>query len=369
MANHNSHPPTSYQPLKLLFQIGYAVTVAARLPIWAITALLPPLRQHPSWTAKQSFLAHLAYMVLDTPSRIGITETLSLESRKEGDQFQVINPADSRFYEGPLVSDIKPAAVGGTWYPHRPRVGADWASSLVVLHLHGGAFVTGNGRIHHGGFVGKNWVEECGAAAVFVPQYRLSGYAGLNPFPAALQDSLTAYAFLLYELGVPAHQIVLAGNSSGGNLAVALLRYIKEFGHNLGLPTPRCAVLLSPWVSPFDYDLAENPNRVSDYVPKSFLRWGAETYAGHLPDARANPYITPSAAPFAVSVPMLVSVGTAELFHGAVTNWVGKMNELSENSVELYHENGASHDTFFSGNLTGFDESTRVVAAKIREFL
>ncbi|XXG94018.1 hypothetical protein Hte_000269 [Hypoxylon texense] len=308
-------------------------------------------------------------MVLDIPSRIGITQTLSLESGKEGDQFQVINPADPRFYKGPLASEIKPAAVGGTWYPRRPRAGANLGAGIVTLHLHGGAFVTGNGRIDHSGFVGKNWAEECGAAAAFVPQYRLSGYAGQNPFPAALQDSLTAHVFLLHELGIPAHQIVLSGNSAGGNLAVALLRYIEEFGHVLGLPTPRCAVLLSPWVSPFDYDVAGNPNQALDYLPKSFLCWGAETYAGHLPDARANPYITPLAAPFATPVPMLVSVGTAEIFHGAVTNWVEKMKELPENSVELYNENGASHDTFYSGNLIGFDESARVVAAKIREFL
>ncbi|KAI2623044.1 alpha/beta hydrolase fold-3 domain-containing protein [Hypomontagnella submonticulosa] len=368
MANQNSHPLISYQPFRLLFQIGYVATVVARLPIWMAMALFPSLRQHPSWTVKQSLLARGTYAWLDVGSQVGITKTLSLENGKEGDQFQVVNPADSRLYKGPLESGIKPAVIGGTWYPHRPETGTELASKIVVLHLHGGAFVLGDGRIDQCGFLGKTWVEQCGAAAVFAPQYRLSGYASLNPFPAALQDSLTAYTFLLYELGIPPHQVVLAGDSAGANLAIALLRYIKEFGRELNIPTPRCAVLVSPWVAPFDYD-RETPNRTSDYLPRSFLYWGAQAYAGHLPDGRSNPYVTPLAEAFATPIPILVTVGTAEILFDAVTAWVKKMKDIPENSVELYRENAACHDTFLVGGIINFEESVRVVATKIREFI
>ncbi|KAI0387390.1 alpha/beta hydrolase fold-3 domain-containing protein [Hypomontagnella monticulosa] len=369
MASQNNHPLISYQPFKLLFQIVYVGTVVARLPIWVAMALFPSLRQHPSWTMKQSLLARVAYASLDVGSQVGITSILSLESGKEEDRFQVINPASPRLYKGPLESYIEPAVIGGTWYPERPAPGAEWASKIVVLHLHGGAFVVGDGRIDQCGFLGKTWIEQCGAAAVFAPQYRLSGYAGINPFPAALQDSLTAYAFLVNELGIPAHQIVLAGDSAGGNLAIGLLRYITEFGRKLDLPTPRCAIFVSPWVSPFDYDFTDNPNRTSDFLPTSFLRWGAQTYAGHLSDAKKNPYVTPLAEPFVSPVPILVTIGTTEILLDAATAWVKMMKDIPENSVELYRENGASHDTFLVGELIGFEESVRVVAAKIREFL
>jgi acetyl esterase/lipase len=294
MANSNKHPLVAYQPFKILFQLAYFTTLVARLPLWLTIACFAPLRPNPKWTAKQTLMAQVAYAFTDLKSRIGVTSKLSLQQGKEGDRFQVVDPLNSEAYQGPLKSLIvKPGPVGGTWFPDTP--GKDIASKVVVLYLHGGAFVEGDGRDEFCGFPAKTMVERGGVDAVFSLQYRLSGWMGVNPFPAALQDALTGYLFLLETLKIPSHQIVLCGDSAGGNLALALLRYLEEFGPTI--PRPRCVTLFSPWVAPFDYNTKNNPNRNSDFLPTSFLRWGAHAYTEGLSNASSNPYITPSGPP------------------------------------------------------------------------
>ncbi|KAI0837764.1 alpha/beta hydrolase fold-3 domain-containing protein [Hypoxylon sp. FL0890] len=367
MATLNSYPLWSHQPFKLMFILAYVGILVVRLPFWIISAAIPSLRPHPKWTAKQTFMVHITYAVLDIESRIGITEPLSLEKEEDGDRFQVIRPSPEDVYKGPLASDIKPDVIGGAWLLQAP-VG-DLASKLVVLHLHGGAFVKGNGRTDYCGSLAKRLVKQSGADFVFSVQYRLSGYSGLNPFPAALQDALTGYLFLLNDLKIQAHQIVISGDSAGGNLIIGLLRYIEEFGAELNIPAPRCAALLSPWVALLDHDIAGNPNRGSDYLPASFLNWGARTYAGHLPDATSNPYITPLGNPFATTVPILINTGTAEILFDSHLRWADEMRRIKDNVVELHQEYAACHDTFLIGEWLGFEDSAGNVAEKIGAFI
>ncbi|RYP19386.1 hypothetical protein DL765_003359 [Monosporascus sp. GIB2] len=368
MASRDRHPLLSYQPLKLLFQLSYIVIVIPRLPYYIAVALIPSWRPHPTWSAKQTFMTRVAYPLLDATSRIGITETLTLENGKEGERFQTIAPSTSDVYKGPLASKTtKPATIGGTWFPRAP--GADVTSKTVVLYLHGGAFIQGDGRDAQCGSIAKKLLEKGGADAVFSLQYRLSGYGAVNPFPAALQDALSSYLFLLNELHVPARQIVLAGDSAGANLATALLRYLHEFGAAISAPAPRCAVLLSPWVAPFEYHTAGNPHRGTDFIPSSYPAWGAHAYAGSWPDAASDPYITPLGNPFPTPVPIFVNAGSAELFFERITRWADEMRGVDGNVVELHHEQAAVHDTFLVCELLGFEESAWDVAAKIGEFV
>lgn len=377
MANKNSHPLVSYQPFRLLFQLASVGTIVVRLPFWAAIALIRPLRPHPKWTAKQTFTVHLMHAIIGMSSRISITLPLSIEGGKEGDRFQVIKPRSPDRYIGPLESnDVKPATVGGTWYPDVPA--ADIASKLVVLYLHGGAFVLGDGRPGETGFATKSWLEHGGADAVFALQYRLAGYSNRDPFPAALQDTLTSYLFLLEDLQIPARQIVVSGDSAGGNLAIALLRYLHEFGAELGIPVPRCAALVSPWVTPLTYDaLPRTPNWRTDWVPTAFLKWGANAYAGRFaanPKSEYHPYITPLGNPFPAPVPIFVNAGAAEVFAPEIARWAEEMGEQEEeeeggNVVELHYEEAACHDTLMLGNAFGFEESAWGVAAKMGEFV
>lgn len=271
MTTRHRHPLVSYQPLKLLFQISYASLVFLRLPYYVTLSLIPSLRPNKKWNAKQTFMTRIIYPLLDSIARIGITETLTLDPGKEGRRFQMVPVSTSDAYKGPLESEtVKPAKIGGTWFPDVP--GADVTSKTVVLYFHGGAFVQGDGRTATCGSIAKYFLEKGSADAVFSLQYRLSGHGGLNPFPAALQDALSSYLFLLNTLHIPPHQIIFAGDSAGATLATSLLRYLHEFGSLINTNTPRCAVLLSPWVEPFLYDASDNPHRGTDFIPITFGR-------------------------------------------------------------------------------------------------
>ncbi|KAI1865287.1 hypothetical protein JX265_005596 [Neoarthrinium moseri] len=365
MPASEGHPLIAYQPFKLLFQLAYAGTVVARVPLWLVVALVRPLRPHPKWTVKQAFMARAAYVLQDVISRVGVTEKLSLQPGKEGNRFQVVKPSTSNNYIGPLASSVRPETIGGTWFPERPDAGI--SSKRVVYYIHGGAFVVGDGRDAFAGFAGNNMVQGKVADFVFSLQYRLSGWSGQSPFPAALQDALTGYLFLIRELGIPPQQVVVCGDSAGGNIVIALLRYIQEFGAELGIGQPRCAALVAPWVAPFDYVTEQARNRNSDFLPTSFLRWGAHTYAGSLP--ASNKYITPLGSPFTTPVPIFASAGTAEIFYDPVERWTEEMKQIEGNKVVFHAEDAALHDTFLLGDTLGFEESARDVIAAMRSFV
>ncbi|KAI0156513.1 alpha/beta hydrolase fold-3 domain-containing protein [Xylariaceae sp. FL1272] len=362
----SDHPLLSYQPLRLLFQAYYVAKIASQVPYYTARAIVPYFRPHPEWTAKQSFMSCLVYRLLDLTSRIGITETLTLRTGKEGQRFQVIRPASADVYLGLLASStVQPAVIGGTWYPRVPD--ADLRGKRVFLYFHGGAFIQGDGRDETCGPIAAKLIEKGGADAVFSVQYRLSGYGGLNPFPAALQDAVTSYLYLLKTLHVPATQVVLAGDSSGGNLAVALLRYLHHFGSTINVSPPKCAVLISPWVEPFYYNTGDNPHRKTDFVPSTYGHWGANAYAGRWPNARSDPYVTPLGKPFPTPVPIFASAGTAELFYERILEWSEQMRQFT--TVEVYEEKHAVHDTFLSGGILGFEESAWRVAENAGVFV
>lgn len=362
------HPLVSYQPLRLAFQLGYILTVIPRLPYYIAVALVPSWRPHPTWSAKQAFMTRLIFPILDLTSLVGITETLTLKEGKEGKRFQTVKPSTLDVYKGPLASETtKPATIGGTWFPTVPD--ADITSKTVVLYLHGGAFIQGDGRDAQFGSIADKLLKKGGADAVFNLQYRLSGYNGLNPFPAALQDTLSSYLYLLNDLHVPASHIVVSGDSAGGNLATAFLRYLHEFGAEINVPPPKCAVLLSSWVAPYEYETAGNPHRGTDFIPTSYPRWGALTYGDGVPNAASDPYITPLGNPFPTPVPIFSNAGSAEMFYERILRWGDEMSAIEGNVVETNTEPAAVHDTFFVGDVLGFEKTAWEVAAKIGEFV
>ncbi|KAI0206707.1 alpha/beta hydrolase fold-3 domain-containing protein [Astrocystis sublimbata] len=366
MSSRATHPLLSYQPVKVVFQLAYIGSILIRLPLWMVNSLVPFLRPHPRWTFKQTLMSRISYAALDMQSRCGVTETLSTQPAKEGDRFQVAKPSDSALYQGVLNhADTKPATVGGTWFPQAP--GQDAATKTVVLYLHGGAFVQGDGRHNFCNFVGTNFVKHGNVDYLFAVQYRLSGY-GLNPFPAAVQDAFSAYNFLLTKAGIKPERIVLAGDSAGGNLAIALLRYIEEHGKELKIPPPKCCALFSPWTAPYDFNITENPNFSTDWLPRSFLRWGAHVYGASVEKPESHRYITPLGNPFATSVPIFVNSGSLEIFDHNITKWAKEMADKGS-SVELNREMGAPHDTMLLGDLFGFEDTAKDVAAKVGLFV
>lgn len=161
----------------------------------------------------------------------GSQDQLPLEQlRRNFDTFCSKFPA----VEGARLEAVEAGGVPAAWV-EAPGSG-DEAPRGVVLYLHGGGYVTGSLRSH-----GQLATRLAGAAEArgLAVDYRL---APEHPFPAALDDALAAYAWLL-DNGTAAEQIVVAGDSAGGGLGIATLVAARD----RGLPLPAAAVCLSPW--------------------------------------------------------------------------------------------------------------------------
>jgi acetyl esterase/lipase len=201
----------------------------------------------------------------------------------------------------PLAEDVKrePLTAGGI--PVEWLTVPDISHERVVFYLHGGGYTIGSLDTH------RDLASRIGRAAkawVFLIEYRL---APENPYPAALDDAVAAYRWLLAE-GIEPEKIVIAGDSAGGGLTVATLLALRDAGDSL----PAAGVCLSPWV-----DLAVTGGSIADkagvdpIVNLDATMWMAKLYAG---DADLHdPLVSPLYADLRGLPPLLIQVGTAEI--------------------------------------------------------
>jgi len=127
-----------------------------------------------------------------------------------------------------------------------PAVGApvpaEWITPLAaaprhtMLFLHGGGYLMCSPHTHR---TLTTFFARQLPTRVLVPHYRL---APENPFPAGLDDALACYRWLRAQ-GIPAREIVLAGDSAGGGLVLGMLLALRDAGEEL----PAAAAILSPW--------------------------------------------------------------------------------------------------------------------------
>jgi acetyl esterase/lipase len=202
--------------------------------------------------------------------------------------------------EKPVAPDvtIEAAAAGNIPLEWSYAPGSD--PTRVLLFFHGGGYCSGSIASHRGMVVEAGRAGQMRTLAV---GYRL---APEHPFPAALEDGLAAYRYLLTQ-GIAPSAIALGGDSAGGGLALAMmLRLRAEAG-----PLPACAWLVSPWV-----DLAmtgESLKTKADADPlihKDYLEELASAYLnGHDP---ADPLVSPLKAGLEGLPPLLIQVGSDE---------------------------------------------------------
>lgn len=239
----------------------------------------------------------------------------TLEAGSEKERFVTLQPDSLRdtYRDVLLVNpDITLATIGAIWHP-KPLSSPDQhvKGRRVFLHFHGGAFVLGGCRDADVSGAAALLLRSPGSSVLF-PQYRLSSYPG-NQFPAALQDAITAYAHLVVNLQIPPSDIVLSGDSAGGNLAISLLRYISK--HKDVLPEPAGVLLWSPWVdlSVSAETLASRSNYNADFIPASLINLVERVFlppaTTQHPDPRDDPYISPLKEVLPTSVPIFVQWG------------------------------------------------------------
>jgi acetyl esterase/lipase len=170
----------------------------------------------------------------------------------------------------------------------------------VLLFLHGGAYIVGGIESH------RHLVVQAGRVArvrTLALDYRL---APEHPFPAALDDALAAYRFLLSEGYAPA-DIVLAGESAGGGLALGALVALRD----AGTPLPGCVWLSSPWTDlTMSGESMISKADVDPLIQKPYLIEAASAYLKGA-DPR-TPLASPLFAELAGLPPLLIQVGGAE---------------------------------------------------------
>ena len=149
----------------------------------------------------------------------------------------------------------------------------------VMLYLHGGGYTCGGMNYAVG--CGSLLAQECGVN-VFCPAYRL---APEHPFPAALEDALESYRYLLSKGYLP-EQICLAGESAGGGLCYSLCLKLRE----LGEPLPGAIVAISPWTDLTASGPSYEENRARDVsLTEKQLRFFAQSYGKDFHDPLVSP--------------------------------------------------------------------------------
>ncbi len=187
----------------------------------------------------------------------------------------------------------------------------------VILQLHGGGYVGGM-RNAYRMFAGL-YNEVSHGMSVLTPDYRV---APEDPYPAALLDAYDAYEWLL-EQGWFSEQIILAGDSAGGGLALALCHYLKDKGRQL----PCGIVAMSPWTDLTASGESYETNYEKDPLfgrTRDSLIYNKDYIGEHDP---MNAYISPLFGDFRGFPPMLLQVGSYEMLLSDSVNVAAKARE------------------------------------------
>jgi len=192
----------------------------------------------------------------------------------------------------------------------------------VLMHLHGGGYTSGdieNILITHR-------IAKAANIRGFMVDYRL---APDHPFPAGLEDAVTAYKWLLTNNFKP-NNIVVSGDSAGGGLALALLLKLRD--SKVALPAG--AICISPWTDltlrsdSYKTNLERDPTlEISELIN------GIQSYIGSSNIDPKNPYISPVYANLADLPPLLIEVGEIELLRDDAIRVAKKAKDAGVNII------------------------------------
>ena len=183
----------------------------------------------------------------------------------------------------------------GLWIKPKARI----YDESVILYLHGGGYVAGDIEYARGfGTIlsARNGIDVFCAAYRLAPEY---------PFPAALDDAVAAYQYVL-ECGYKPENIVLSGESAGGGLIFCLTLQLKA----MGLPLPAGLIPISPWT---DLTLSGISYRVNEDIDPSLTKERVKYYQECYSEDVKNPLVSPLYGDLSGFPPVLTFVGGDEI--------------------------------------------------------
>lgn len=224
-------------------------------------------------------------------------------------------------------SQSRAAHPNGSSAPHSQHK----VKERVVLFLHGGAYYTASAATHRLITISLSKYLD---ARVFAINYRL---APDTRFPGALHDAVSAYLRLTEDLGVPPGNVIVAGDSAGGGLCVALMMYLRDEGYSV----PGAAILMCPWVdltmscaswdTNASLDIITFPTDPADHMNPVACYLGPEGMSSFI----THPYASPLFGDFTGLPPMLIQGGDCEVLRDEVTLLAHKATLAG---VEVVHE-------------------------------
>ncbi len=201
--------------------------------------------------------------------------------------------------------------------------------NMVILQLHGGGYIGGMRNAYRNFAVA--YAKAASGSSVLTPDYRL---APEHPFPAALEDAVYAYQWLLLQ-GWDARQITVAGDSAGGGLALALVHYLKDHKQEV----PGGLVVMSPWTdmtaSGVSYE--ENYRRDPLFGNSMDTMLQNRDYAGT--EREDHPYLSPLFGDLRDFPPMLIQVGGYEML----------LSDSEQLAVRVKESGGKVHLSVYPG--------------------
>jgi acetyl esterase/lipase len=260
--------------------------------------------------------------------------------------------SSQRMFPAPTGVQVQAVQLGGCPGEWLKPAGA--SADAVILYLHGGAYVTGSCHTHRGlaGHRAKAADLDC-----FLLADRL---APEHPFPAAVDDAQAAYLALHGEN--PTRRIVLAGDSAGGGLALALALRLRDAGH----AAPGAMALLSPWTDlTLSLPTHQSKAAVDPFFPDSTtLAMAARLYAGG--GNLTQPGVSPHFAALHGLPRTLIHVGEHEALSGDAHALAANM-QAAGSPVQLQEFEGMWHVwQIFAGRFAEADASVKALGAFLR---
>ncbi len=225
--------------------------------------------------------------------------TILRRNRSVQEERAEINALAEKWIHPPRSVAVEPIRVDGVpseWVQPRKTPAA-----RVFLYLHGGGYTICSPATHRG-LTGR--LALACRARLLVIDYRL---APEYPYPAALEDALSAYHWLISQ-GIPPETIVIGGDSAGGGLTLATAVSLRDRGE----PLPAALVLLSPWT---DLTFSGETIHSRAKVDPVFRGGGGSSFAPAYANGQdpANPLISPVFADLHGLPPTLIHVGDDEI--------------------------------------------------------
>ncbi|GAA5932973.1 hypothetical protein JCM1841_003858 [Sporobolomyces salmonicolor] len=363
------HPYSSPRALKWLYCTGRVSSTLAMLPYWAVKHACNP-RPRESWSVSEALLVDFTRRVSAITDMAGVqhaTRDPTLEPEKDAlkeTRFAWVPGVAGEMCCG-IIDDekVRPLKRVGTYIWERgPKPdlddeeandkdteveqedadeagrcaegeACDARGDLVGIYFHGGGYTHFSAHEESQTSIIPRRLMQCDYfASIHAVEYRLLPD---SPFPSALQDAVSVYAHLI-RCGIDAHKIVLIGDSAGGNIVLALARWIRD---EKKLDSPGGLLLLSPWCDPSH----SFPKSITSYMPRP----NPEDYLADDPTARrllitsllgdkphsflSSPYVSPASqlgthGSFADFPSTFVHYGDAERLEEEIESLIRGMN-------------------------------------------